>query len=145
MKTDSKFVWSILIKTVSYADILIKHGYFYRATSILNSCVLSKLHSRWRSVTFSPRCYTIYTVQLEALEGRKTPFHMYRVHFQSSLLGATKRGLHNVSNGARFLRSFVCVIYSQPVYSRGNWIRKIRHCINNLYLKQYLALRFEVG
>lgn len=137
-----------LKKTVCYAGVSIKHhGIFLGqlTLTILNPCVLSKLHSRWRSVTFSPRCYTIYTVQLEALEGRKTPFHMYRVHFQSSLLGATKRGLHNVSNGARFLRSFVCVIYSQPVYSRGNWIRKIRHCINNLYLKQYLAPRFEVG
>lgn len=69
---------------------------------------------------------------------------MCPVYLQSSLLGALKRGLHNVSNGARFLRTFVCVIYSQLVYSRGNWICKIRHCINNLYLKHISAGLFEV-
>lgn len=60
---------------------------------------------------------------------------MCLVYLQSSLRRATERGLHNVSNGARFRQSFVCVIYNRPVYSRGNWICKIRHCINNLYLK----------
>lgn len=69
---------------------------------------------------------------------------MCPVYLQSSLLGALKRGLHNVSNGARFLQSFVCVIYSQLVYSRGNWICKIRHCINNLYLKHISVVLFGV-
>lgn len=56
------------------------------------------------------------------------------VYLQSSLLGAAERGLHNVSNGARFGQGFVCVIYNRPLYSRGNWICKIRCCIiNNLY------------